>query len=168
MSFPHISFLNKVLDLLSEPIPQDLPVSESLVVYATISFLEKSKKIKKLKESFRPMLKAYAQEHGVLTGKTFKLVMQDMGQATLVCKDASQPNIDKLLALLATKKIPKSAACDEVRTWEPNKEKLDLLVETGLLTKEELKSTFPVLEPALSCDLHVTMKSALEDADQSP
>jgi hypothetical protein len=118
--------------------PRAVPLADVVVSYAAINHLEKV--IGKRKEVLKPHLISQAETHGTPTEKGHRVL--EVGQEKVIRerKLSSEPDEDKLKALLETKGISILEAFDEVKAVVLNASKLQYLVQIGKLKAEEVEA----------------------------
>jgi len=91
----------------------------------------------RLKEIREPLM-AVAEASGETTETGNKEHDVDGSRVVVEHRKSKMPDSDKVTKLLQEKNIPLMEAFDEVKSLQLNPSKLDFLVQTGKLTKEQL------------------------------
>jgi hypothetical protein len=117
--------------------PREVPLSDVTVSYAALNHLEKV--IGARKKQLKPHLMSQAETHGEVTDKGGSLLAVGDEKIVRERRLSSEPNEDKLRALLETNNIGILECFDEVKTVKLNPSKMQYLIDIGKLKKDEVE-----------------------------
>lgn len=117
--------------------PREVPLSDVTTSYAVLNHLEKVIGVRK--KQLKPHLMSQAEIHGEVTDKGGSLLGVGDEKVVRERRLSSEPNEDKLRALLETSSIPILDCFDEVKAVKLNPSKLQYLIDIGKLKKEEVE-----------------------------
>jgi hypothetical protein len=117
--------------------PREVPLSDVTTSYAVLNHLEKV--IGARKKQLKPHLMSQAETHGDTTDKGGSVLAVDDEKIVRERRISSEPNEDKLRALLETNSIPILDCFDEVKSVKLNASKLQYLIDIGKLKKDEVE-----------------------------
>jgi hypothetical protein len=150
--------------LLTAPL-QDLPLSDQIPVFAAL------KRVVKLAEerlkSMKPGLMAVAAANGTKDESGHSTYEVDGCKITRQYRQDKIPDLEKLQALLGTKGIALEEAFVPVNVLELSPSKLDFLIQTGKLTKEEVDA---LKDESFACLLKESpeLKALLDEVSSPP
>jgi hypothetical protein len=117
--------------------PREVPLTDVTVSYAVINHLQKV--IGARKKQLKPHLMSQAETHGETTDKGGSLLAVGEEKIVRERRLSSEPNEDKLRALLETNGLAILDCFDEVKSVKLNPSKLQYLIDIGKLKKEEVE-----------------------------
>ncbi len=123
---------------VSQAPPTDMPLADLTVAYAILNHLEKV--VAKRKEALKPHLISAAEIHGAKTEKGGNELVVGDEKVIREKRTSSEPDHDKLKALLSTAEIGLFDCFEEVKTLQLNPSKLAYLVEIGKLKAEQVEA----------------------------
>jgi hypothetical protein len=116
--------------------PQDVPLGDSVTAYAVLDHFEKAFEARK--KLLRPHILAQAETHGDPNDKGGSALVVGEEQVVRERRRSSEPNSDKLRALLETRGVPLLECFDEVRSVQLNPSRLQYLIDIGKLKQDEV------------------------------
>jgi hypothetical protein len=117
--------------------PREVPLSDVTISYAILNHFEKV--IDKRKKLLKPHLMSQAETHGDATDKGGTVLAVGEEKVVRERRLSSEPNEEKLKALLETSGIPILDCFDEVKAVKLNPSKLQYLIDIGKLKKDEVE-----------------------------
>jgi len=139
-SLAHLSEVTPVISShLMQAAPEHMSVTEQVQAYAILKKIGGAVE-SRLKELRDPLMGLAEAKGTVDKASGTKEYDVDGSLVTVQHRKPSIPAKDPLKALLLTHKLDIMDCFDEVKTLEVNASKLNFLVETGKLTKEEVQA----------------------------
>jgi len=153
--------------IFREP-PEDLSLHDQVASYAVLNKL--SKAIEDRMKLLKPVLHEVAELRGTANAKgSFEL---QVGEDTVTrkCRQATEPDADRLRALLETKGIKVEECFSIVKVVQLDASKLKVLVDLGQIEQREvdaLREVTYALEVTPGPELKQQVLSLLEEADEA-
>jgi hypothetical protein len=119
-----------------------LDANSLAAVFSALQFLEKE--VEDRKEDIRAKLLELAEKKGTSTDKGGQILKTKYGTVTREKRQAKTPSEDAVKTLLAEHNLKLEAAFSERKTLVLDPSKLQMLVERGKLSKDEIESKLKV------------------------
>lgn len=118
--------------------PKTAPLDDTVTAYTVLDHFEKA--FEAQKKALRPHLLSQAETHGEPNDKGGSALVVGEDTVYRERRRSSEPNTERLRALLETRGVPLSECFDEVRSVQLNPSRLQYLIDIGKLKQEEVEA----------------------------